>query len=391
MKNIYAKIIGTGSFLPELIIKNKDFLDNIFLDRDGQPWLDEEKNPLSNEKIIEKFKFITDIDERRYAPNPMLTSDMAYEAAFDAIISSGIDPESLNAIFVAHNFGDVSFTNKRSVLVPGMASKVKFLLGIKNPSTSTTDVILGCPGWLHAMHLADIEIRAGAKRVMVIGAEMLSRVSDPHDRDSMIYSDGAGAVILERTIGNEFMGILNYAIRSDTIGHVNLLKMGPSNNPNYQGDDQFLKMDGNLLFRYAMDHVPQAIKDCMDKSNISFNQVAKFLFHQANAKMDWGFLGRLAELYGYRKEELPLELMPKKKDYGIIGKVIVSHGIRDIPPGIMPMTIHKLGNSSVATIPTMLDLLFKNKLEGHKINPGDNAVFASVGAGMNINAMTYRF
>jgi 3-oxoacyl-[acyl-carrier-protein] synthase-3 len=149
-------------------------------------------------------------------------------------------------------------------------------------------------------------------------------------------------------------------------------------------------MNGNQLFKYAMEFVPQTIKDSMDKDDIALNQVSKLLFHQANAKMDYGFLGRLAELFGYTKDELPPDLVPKKKDYGIIGKIIAQHGVRDISPNIMPMTIEEFGNSSVATLPTMYDLLVKGKLPGHSVKGGDTILMASIGAGMNINFMHYK-
>ena len=139
--------------------------------------------------------------------------------------------------------------------------------------------------------------------------------------------------------------------------------MGKSYKPDNENDyDTFLKMNGRKLYQYALENVPQAIKDCLEKSNTHLSEIKKVLIHQANGKMDDGILKRLYSLYD----------------------------MADVPENIMPMTIAYLGNSSVATIPTLLDLILKDKLKPHKINKGDIVVFASVGAGMNINAMTYK-
>lgn len=357
-EKIYSVIAGTGSYIPENIVENNDFLKNIFYDN--------EKNVIDtpNNDLISKFKKITNIDERRYAGDNLVTSDMAFFAAENAIKSSGIDRESLDGIIVAHNFGDVKINNRKSDLVPSIASRVKHKLGIKNPETTAFDLIFGCPGWLQGMIQANYQIISGdAKRIMVIGAEMLSRVSDPHDRDSMIYSDGAGATILEGKASAEPVGILSHASRTDAINEAHLLEMKESNSPNYEGHEIYLKMQGRKLYEYALNNVPHLVKNCIEKANLTLEKINKVLIHQANEKMDEAILHRLFKLYGNIK----------------------------IPQNIMPMIINKLGNSSVATLPTLLDLILKGNLPGHKLIPNDNVVFASVGAGMNINAFTYRF
>lgn len=357
-EKIYSVITGTGSYIPENIVENNDFLKNIFYDN--------EKNVIDtpNNDLISKFKKITNIDERRYAGDNLVTSDMAFFAAENAIKSSGIDRESLDGIIVAHNFGDVKINNRKSDLVPSIASRVKHKLGIKNPETTAFDLIFGCPGWLQGMIQANYQIISGdAKRIMVIGAEMLSRVSDPHDRDSMIYSDGAGATILEGKASAEPVGILSHASRTDAINEAHLLEMKESNSPNYEGHEIYLKMQGRKLYEYALNNVPHLVKNCIEKANLTLDKINKVLIHQANEKMDEAILHRLFKLYGNIK----------------------------IPQNIMPMIINKLGNSSVATLPTLLDLILKGNLPGHNLIPNDNVVFASVGAGMNINAFTYRF
>jgi 3-oxoacyl-[acyl-carrier-protein] synthase-3 len=122
-------------------------------------------------------------------------------------------------------------------------------------------------------------------------------------------------------------------------------------------------MEGRKLYKYALNNVAGAIRDALQRANVDLRDVKKVLIHQANGKMDEAILNAVFELY----------------DAGAP------------PEDIMPMTISWLGNSSVATVPTLLDLILKRKLDGHAIEAGDIVVFASVGAGMHINAVVYRF
>jgi len=354
---IYSVITGTGSYIPKTIIPNEKFLESEFYDSDGK------KNEKDNQHIIDKFLEITTISERRYVSDDLVTSDIAFFAAEEAIASAGIDKEELDYIIVAHNFGDVKSNNRRSDIVPSLASRVKHKLEIKNPNTIAYDITFGCPGWLQAVIQSDYYIKSGdATKILVIGAETLSRISDPHDRDSMLYADGAGAVILESKYSDKPIGIIAHSTRSDTYTQSEMLHMDTSYNSDYKHlYDTFLKMNGRKLYQYALETVPQAIKDCLDKSKTQLSNIKKVLIHQANGKMDDAILKRLYGLYN----------------------------IVDIPNDVMPMTIALLGNTSVATLPTLFDLILKDKLEPHKIHAGDKLIFASVGAGMNINALIY--
>ena len=355
---IYSVITGAGNYIPTKQVKNEDFLSNEFYEANG------EKITKPNKEITEKFHEITTIAERRYVADDLKTSDIAYFAAVEAIKSAGIDKEELDYVIVANNFGDTQCDNRASDHVPSLASKVKHRLEIKNPETVAYDLTFGCPGWLQGVIQADYYIKSGdAKKVLVIGAEVLSRISDPHDRDCMLYADGAGAVVLEGKESDTPIGILAHKTRSDTYSHAGLLHMGKSYNPNFENkNDLFLKMNGRRLYQYALDTVPQSIKACLDKANVSINDVKKVLIHQANGKMDDAILKRFYALYN----------------------------IVDVPENVMPMSISTLGNSSVATLPTLFDLILKNKLDNHTINKNDILIFASVGAGMNINAVIYK-
>jgi 3-oxoacyl-[acyl-carrier-protein] synthase-3 len=354
---IQTILAGTGRFIPADIIPNSHFLHHQFHGPDQKP-IDK-----SNAEILEQFEAITGIRERRYAPADLNTSDLAHLAAEDALNSSGFDRETLDAIIVAHNFGDVRPGTHRSDLCPSLAARVKARLGIANPYCSAQDLIFGCPGWVQGVIQADCMIRAGAARnVLVIGAEILSRVSDPHDRDSLIYADGAGAAIFSAREGDGREGILAHAVRSDTLAHSRMLTMGPSYREAAFPNAVFLKMEGRKLYKYAIQNVAGAMKLCLDRAGLTLGQVSKILIHQANLKMDEAILEALSRLCG----------------------------LASVPEDLMPMTISWLGNSSVATIPTMLDLISKGEMNGHVLHPGDHVLFASVGAGMSINAIAYR-
>jgi 3-oxoacyl-[acyl-carrier-protein] synthase-3 len=351
-------IIGTGSCIPARAVQNEDFLGRTFFEDYGQPFA-----PDVIPRIVAKLKEITDISERRYVADDLVASDLAVDAGAKALASAGIDPETLDYVIVAHNFGDVRSDNRRSDLVPSLAARVKDRLRIANPDCVCYDIAFGCPGWLQAVIQADYFIRSGdARRALVIGAETLSRISDPHDRDSMIYADGAGAVVLEGRLSPDPVGILAHAVRSDTLEHSRLLWMAPSYNPDAGDHPLYLKMQGRKLYEYALTTVPGVVRQSLEKAGLQLADVDKVLLHQANGKMDDAILKRLFRLYG----------------------------VKEIPQGIMPMTISWLGNSSVATLPTLLDLIQRGELAEQALASGATVVFASVGAGMNINSVVYR-
>jgi 3-oxoacyl-[acyl-carrier-protein] synthase-3 len=348
------RITGTGSYVPLSIEKNEDFHQHEFLNVDGTT-ID-----YPNEVIVDKFKAITGIVERRYAEDKLTSSDLGFLAAQKAIDDAGIDKETIDYIICAHNFGDVKANTIQSDILPCLASRVKHNLKIKNPKCVAYDILFGCPGWIEGVIQAKAFIQAGmAKRCLVIGSETLSRVVDKHDRDSMIYSDGAGATILEET---EEEGILAHETASYTYDEAYYLYFGKSNNQDLSQDTRYIKMHGRKIYEFALNNVPNAMKTCLDNSGIDISEVKKILIHQANEKMDEAIVKRFYKLYKTPQ-----------------------------PEGVMPMSIRKLGNSSVATVPTLFDLIIKGKLEGHKLNKGDIIIFASVGAGMHINAIVYRY
>jgi 3-oxoacyl-[acyl-carrier-protein] synthase-3 len=349
-------ISGTGSYIPSIIKTNLAFAENTFYGEDGVLI----KTP--NAEIVEKFKDITGIYERRYAEENMNTSEMASKAAELAIQDAAIDRETIDQIIVAHNFGDVLPGTIQTDTIPAIASRVKHQLGIKNPNCVAYDILFGCPGWIQGVIQADSFIKSGmAKRCLVIGAETLSRVVDSHDRDSMIFSDGAGACIVEDD-ANTTSGILASSVQSHCVDEAYFLYLGKSYHPEGDEATRYIKMKGRKVYEYAIKNVPLAMKECIEKAGVAIHDVKKFFLHQANEKMDEGFIKALYKLYD----------------------------IKTAPENIMPMSIHDLGNSSVATIPTLYDLVKKGKYKEHQLHKGDIVIFASVGAGMNINAICYR-
>lgn len=349
------KITGVGSYIPSRVERNADFHQHEFRYEDGSAF------DQSNTVIIEKFKAITGIAERRYIIDDLNNSDIAFFAAERALQESKIDKEELDYLIVAHNYGDVSFDSAQSDTVPSMAARVKQKLQIRNPKCVAYDILFGCPGWVEAVIQASAFIKSGmAKKCLVVGSETLSRVVDKHDRDSMIYSDGAGATVIEAT--NEEGGILAHESASYTYEEANYIFFGKSNKIEVEDPRRFIKMHGRKIYEFALSHVPTAMKSCLEKSGKSITDVKKILIHQANEKMDEAIMKRFYRLFNSK-----------------------------VPEGVMPMSIKELGNSSVATVPTLLDLILKGKMENQELKKGDVAIFASVGAGMNINAIVYQF
>ncbi len=374
-------ILGTGSFIPANIKTNRDFTIHDFYDEKQQ------RIPNAATEIVRKFEQVTGIHERRYAATDINASDMAAIAAIAAIRDAGIDPETLDQIIVAHNFGNVNKHSIQSDSVPALASRVKQALGIRNPACIPYDLLFGCPGWIQGLIQGDAFFKAGlAKRCLVIGAETLSRVIDEYDRDSMIFSDGAGAAIIEAQkngwgntegshiskgsgisgvrsgSGDEGPGILGHATQSFVLEEANYIHMGKSYFPDSDPRIRYMKMQGRKVYEFALKQVPQAMKACLDQSKISITALKKIFIHQANEKMDVAIIKAFYQLFS----------------------------INEPPANIMPMNIRELGNSSVATVPTLFDMVRKGALPEHTLTQGDVILFTSVGAGMNLNAVCYR-
>ncbi len=357
-KQINTYITGTGGFLPELRIGNDHFLENEFMFPTGQVQTKATKD------IVAKFEEITGILERPYAED-MNTSDMAIEAARKAIEDAGVDPETIDQIILAHNFGNVIVEDNFYDLVPNLAARVKGGLGIKNPFCIAYDILFGCPGWLQGVLQGHSYIQSGmAKKVLVIGADTVAKVVEPHDIDSMLFSDGAGAVVLEAKEESTSGGVLAQKALSRCEEELEYLSLGPSYNKALQGQGWYLKMEGKKVFRFAYEYMPDLISDCLKENDLQLKDVKYILFHQANEKMLNLIVDKLMGMWGH----------PKETKFNI------------------PFNIHRVGNNSVATIPVLMDELVHGKMKGYEPpQKGDLIIFASVGAGMHINCMIYQY
>ena len=344
---ICSVIIGTGSYIPLRVISNEYFLDRPFYNRDGQ------KFP-STQEVVEKLAEISEIKKRRYVRNGQTLADIATAAARDTLTSSGIDPECLDAITVTQN--------GLKTPIPSIANEVRNMLGIQRERMACMDIVSGCPGWIDGLAEADRAIRAGDQEtILVIGAEVLSTYLDRRDRDSMLFGDGAAAVAVQRFESPHKVGILSYVPNSD--GNKGLFFWERSYDPTFKSGRKYLHMDGRGVYKYAIRNVPEVMKESIQKAGLKIGDIKMILMHQANGKMNREILGRLGKLYGV-----------------------------ELSSDVMPMTIPWLGNTSTASIPTMLDLICRRDkmLERHTLNEGDNIMLVGIGAGTNIRSMVYR-
>jgi len=350
-------ISGTGSVLPELLVPNSHFESSEFYDRNGA------RIEKSASEVLAKLEAITGIRERRYIPFDQDSLQLMTDASRLAVDDAGLDVNDLSGIIVAHNAGNMVPNSGAFHTVPNLAASLKHELHSTNHDCFAYDVLFGCPGWLQAIIQAHHAIQCdGAEHILVTGLEVASRLLDPHDPDSMILADGCGACVTSQSQASG-KGVISYSTFSHAMDDNRIIYLGPSNKPGVEGNCYF-HMNGRAVYKYATEWVPKVIKSALEKSGLSIGDVDLFLLHQANAKMLEAIAVNLAELC-------------------------------DVPPevlaGKIPTTIDFLGNTSVATIPTMLDLVRKQKLEGFEIREGDVVVMASVGAGMHCNAIVYRF
>ena len=321
-------------------------------------------NPKPTAEIISKLEQITGIKERGYISEKGDSVPLMVDAAQAAIESWGKDKNLIDGIIVAHNAGNMLEGRDGFHTVPNMAALLKNRLGISNHECFAYDMLFGCPGWLQGVIQAHQAIQMGdATNVLVVGVEVASRLLDPHDLDSMILADGCGAAIISASENDTYEGVISYATYSHAQEDISAIYLRKSYNKQITCPTLF-GMNGKDVYKYATVWVPRVIKKALDKAGLDASDVDMFLFHQANGKMLHAFAHNLAQMY-------------KIEGLSFDGKI--------------PTTIEFTGNTSVATIPTMLDLIQKGNLGTYNIKKGSKVVFASVGAGMHCNAMVYQF
>jgi len=319
-------IMGTGSYVPERILTNDDLAKIV---------------DTNDEWITTR----TGIRERRIAADDEATSDLAFKAAEKAIIDAGIDKNEIELIIVA--------TMTQDHLTPSTAALVQDKLGIK---AAAFDVSAACTGFIYGFTAGYSFIKAGIyKKVLVIGAETMSRVIDWEDRGTCIlFGDGAGAVVLGEV---ETGGFLASHLAADGSGACELIvPAGGSRKAataeTIENREVYLKMNGREVFKFAVKAFPESVENVLTQQNLIADDIDIFIPHQANV--------RIIESIAKRFNQ-PLD------------KFFVN--------------LHKYGNTSGASIPIALDEASK---EG-RFKKGDKIVATGFGGGLTYGSILFEW
>lgn len=252
---MYAKIIGTGSYLPSKTLTNHD-LEKIV--------------ETSHDWIVSR----SGIHERHIAADDEMTSDLALQSSLCAISSAGIKADDIDLVIVATTTPDHIF--------PSTACILQDKLGIKNLGAAF-DIQAVCGGFVYAVNTADLYIRGGqAKTALVVGAEVLSRILDWNDRTTcVLFGDGAGAVILQ---ASETPGILAGKLHADG-RHRDMLKADGNVRSGAIQGDPFIKMDGQGVFKFAVKVLSEVVEEVLDENNLTGTDISWLVPHQANIRI----------------------------------------------------------------------------------------------------------
>ena len=317
-------IAGIGSYLPEEIVTNADLTK--FVDT-------------TDEWIIER----TGIRSRRRAGPGQATSDLAVEAARNALASAGRAPTDVDLILVATTTPDLTF--------PATATIVQRKLGV--PVCIAFDVQAVCSGFVYALGVADSLVQAGhAKCALVVGAETMTRLMDWTDRGTcVLFGDGAGAVVIEPMAGNgdtSDRGILGFCLRADGTKQDLLYVDG---GPSLTGTVGKLRMQGNQVFRHAVVNIAEAVLAAADAAGVTMAEVDWFIPHQANQRILEGVARRLG-----------------------------------IDPGRVISTVADHANTSAASIP----LALARGVADGRVKDGQMLLLEAMGGGLTWGAVVLR-
>ena len=323
-----ARIVGTGSYVPEKVLTNQDL---------------EAMVDTNDEWIVSR----TGIKERRITSNGQASSSLATFAAENALEMAGISPEELDLIVVGTVTPDMPFPSVACILQDNLGAK----------KAAAFDVSAGCTGFIYALSIADNFIKSGSfEKILVVGAENLSKITDYQDRGTcVLLGDGSGAVVLVREEGEK--GILSTHLHSDG-SYGNLLYQpggGSAVIPTYESIDNrlhFLKMDGNKLFKIAVKSLEDAVLETLAYNNIDDSELDLLIPHQANLRIIQAIAKRLN--------------MPEEKVF---------------------VNIQKYGNTSSASIPIALD----EANRGGVIKDDNLLLFNAFGAGLTWGAALVRW
>ena len=319
---MFSSIIGTGSYLPSKILTNYD-LEKIV--------------DTSNDWIVSR----SGIHERHIAADNEMTSDLALQASLRAMETAGISADEIDLVIVATTSPDQIF--------PSTACILQDKLGIRNCGAAF-DMQAVCGGFVYAMNTADLYIRGGqAKTVLVVGAEVLSRMLDWSDRATcVLFGDGAGAVILR---ASESPGIITSKLHADG-SHRGMLKAdGNIRNGEVQGDP-FIKMDGKAVFKFAVKVLSDVVEEIFEENKLSGSDINWLVPHQANIRI--------------------MEATAKKLGLSMDNVIV---------------TVATHGNTSAASIPLALDTAVRDG----RIKAGQNILLEAVGGGFTWGAVLIRW
>ena len=323
----YAKIIGTGSSVPETVLSNSDL---------------EKMVDTSDEWITSR----TGIKERRIADENTAASDVAYGAAEKALKAAGVSPQRLDVIIVGTITPDFIFPSTGCILQSRLGAKKAYAF----------DLMAGCSGFLYTLHVAEGIIKSGgAEKILAIGVDVLSKVTDFEDRSTCIlFGDGAGAAVL--TASDE-PGILSSVLSSDgNDWDLLYVPAGGSRTPIdeevLKTREQYIKMKGNDVFKVAVKSMESVTVDAIAKADISPKDIDLFVPHQANYRI--------------------LEAVRKRLDF---------------PEEKVFANLDKYGNTSGASIPLALD----EAVRQGSVGEGSLVLFAAFGAGFTWGASVVKF
>ncbi len=324
---LYSRVLGTGSYLPPDRVTNQQLADR--LAKDGIE--------TNDEWIVAR----TGIHARHFAAQDVTTSDLAFEASKRAIEAADVDPQSIDLIIVATSTPDFVF--------PSTACLLQNKLGIKSGGAAF-DVQAVCSGFVYALAMADTLIRSGQHRTaLVVGAETFSRILDFKDRTTcVLFGDGAGAVILS---ASEEPGLLGNALHAD--GSYSRILCTPGNvNRGVIEGSAFLQMDGQAVFKLAVNVLEKVAVEALAKANLAPEQIDWLIPHQANIRIMTSTCRKLG-----------------------------------LPQERMVVTVGEHGNTSAASIPLALDVAVRDG----RIKRGQHVLIEGVGGGFTWGASVFRF
>jgi 3-oxoacyl-[acyl-carrier-protein] synthase-3 len=306
----YFKVVSTGHYTPEGVLSNED-LEKIV--------------DTSDEWITTR----TGIKERRIS-NGKTTSDLAALAAKNAIEKANFDKEKIDLIIVA------TFTAE--LRSPSVACRVQSILGLNHEGILAFDVNAACTGFIYALNVAERMLQSGSYRsALVIGAEVISRVTDYKDRNTcVLFGDGAGAMILERDESKEVVFSVETQSDDDLILYV----------------DDFVSMNGQKVYQFASRILKTRVNGVLEHGDIDKDDIKMIIPHQANIRI-----------------------------------IQSASKALKIPMDRFFVNIHKYGNTSAASIPIALDEM----LENQKMESGDKVVLVGFGAGLTSGACALTF